>query len=149
MEQPTIEQENELLSVDLNKKENINIEGTNTVLKIGWMKPYTMEKISELILRSDLNREKEIDDESFHDTNYSKFQAKLVSLGVINGVWIIFFHWIYWRYLYYLKGYTYNQLEPITRLIKKKIPALGLYKTIIYAMTMRVTTMTVTEEEAK
>lgn len=73
--------------------------------------------------------------------------AKEVSYGVLNGMKIYFFHWIYWRYLYYVKGYTFNQLEPVIELIKKKIPLREYSKATMLASMNDVTVMSLSKEE--
>ena len=115
MKQPTIQDEKDLLN--LFKKEKINIKGTKKSFKIGYMKGYTMEKLSELSIAYG---EKLGDFGKKAVKKNTKIAAKAVSYGVLNGMKIVFFQWFYWRWLYYIKGYNYEQLEPIIELIKKR-----------------------------
>jgi len=144
MEQPKIQDRKELL--DLFKKEEINIAGTNKVLRIGYIKGYTQEKLSGLGI--DFQQKM-----ATFDKKAMKFKvrsvAKAVSYSVLNGMKIYFFHWAYWRWLYYIKGYTYNQLEPILELIKKKIPLRAYSKSTMLVWSMDVTMMSMTPEEQK
>lgn len=145
MKQPSLKDKQELL--DLFKKESITINGTKDVLKIGYMKGYTLEKLSEISLWIQKNITK-VDNKEITKKKI-KIAAKEVSYGVLNGMKIFFFHWIYWRYLYYIKGYTYNQLEPVIELIKKKIPQTAYTKTIMLASFIDITLMNQSEEEQK
>lgn len=142
IKQPELKDKKELLG--LFKKEKINIPGTKDILKIGYMKGYTLEKLSEISLWWRENYTK-FDKKS---TKYKmRMAAKEVSYGVLNGMKIYFFHWIYWRYLYYVKGYTFNQLEPVIELIKKKIPLREYSKATMLASMNDVTVMSLSKEE--
>ena len=78
-----------------------------------------------------------------------KVAAKEASYGILNGMKIYFFHWFYWRYIYYIKGYTYDQLEPILQEIKKKTPLRAYTKAITFGYIMDITTLNLSEEEQK
>lgn len=139
MNQPTIENQQELLSINENGKTEVVIPGTPDRVKIGWMKPYTLERVSRIILK----KEGRIDD---YDP---KILSQLASLYILNGIKILFFHRIYWRYLYYVKGYRYDQLLPIIETAKKKVPAEAYIKATILASGMKITPMSLTKEEAE
>lgn len=139
MNQPTIENQQELLSINENGKTEVVIPGTPDRVKIGWMKPYTLEQVSRLILK----KEGRIDDYN------PRLLSQLASLYILNGIKIIFFHRIYWRYLYYVKGYRYDQLLPIIETAKKKVPAEAYIKATILASGMKITPMSLTKEEAE
>ena len=143
MKQPSLKEKKELL--DLFKKEEVTVPGTKDVLRIGYMKGYTLEKLSEISLWIQSN----VDKSGNNKINKKKIKiaAKEVSYGVLNGMKIYFFHWIYWRYLYYIKGYTYNQLEPIIEIIKKKIPQKAFTKAIMSASFIDITLMNQSKEE--
>ena len=147
MRQPSIQDEQELLSIQNNEKEELQIPRTTKKVKIGWMKGYTLEKLSKLELNEGIK-------ESDSDTNTviekrSKFLAKAASLCLLNGIRILFFHWIYWRYLYYIKGYAFDQLEPIIIHAKKKVPAAAWYISSALVSRMKITNMTMTQKEAE
>ena len=76
-----------------------------------------------------------------------KLMAKLSSLFVLNGVSIFFMHSLYWRYLYYIKGYRFDQLLPVVETAKKKVPINAYVKAIILASGMKTTSMSMTKEE--
>lgn len=139
MNQPTIKDQEELLSIDSGEKTEVIIPETKYKMRIGWMKPYTLERVSRLILK-----------EEEHISDYDpKVISQLTSLYVLNGMRIFFFHGIYWRYLYYIKGYRYDQLLPVIEIAKKKVPAKAYIKAIILASGMKITPMSLTTEEAE
>ncbi|NDV68594.1 hypothetical protein [Dysgonomonas sp. 25] len=147
MQEPSIQDEKDLLSIQNNEKEDIVIPRTNKILKVGWMKGYTLEKLSKLELKEGL-KENDADSEKVIEQR-SKFMAKAASLCLLNGIKIFFFHWFYWRYFYYLRGYTFDQLEPILVLAKKKVPAASWYIGLALVARMKITNMTMTMEEAE
>lgn len=139
MEQPNIKDQQELISIDNNEVTEVLIPGTKDKVKVGWMKPYTLERSSKLILK----KEQEL------DKYEPKLLSKLASLYILNGVKIFFLHPLYWRYLYYIKGYRYDQLIPIIETAKKKVPVEAYIKAIILASGMKTTLMGMTQEEAE
>lgn len=142
MNQPTVEERKELL--DLFKKEKVNIPGTKKCLKIGYLKGYTLEKISELSIEYG----QKINTFNKKSMKFkTRMAVKVVSYGVLNGMKIYFFNWIYWRWLYYVKGYGYEQLEPIMEVIKKKVPVKLYSKTTILVPIMDITMMAMSKEE--
>lgn len=146
MKQPNITDEKELLSIQENGKDEISIPRTNKKVKVGWMKGYTMEKLSKLELKEGVKAEDE--DTAAVIERRSKFMAKAASLCLLNGMKILFFHPFYWRYLYYVKCYAFDQLEPIIVLSKKKVPAGSWYIVSALVAQMKITNMTMTIEEA-
>lgn len=147
MEQPNIQDEKLLLSIQENHKDEIIIPRTTKNVKIGWMRGYTLERLSKLELNEGV---KANDEDSVKVIEHrSKFMAKAASLCILNGLKILFFHWIYWRYLYYIKGYAFDQLEPIIRIAKKKVPAVSWYISLALVSQMKITNMTMTQKEAE
>lgn len=110
MNQPNIKDQERLLSVNSNELTVVSIPGSKNKVKVGWIKPYTLERVTKLILKNE-SGEEECD---------PKLMAKLSSLFVLNGVSIFFMHSLYWRYLYYIKGYRFDQLLPVVETAKKK-----------------------------
>lgn len=139
MNQPTIKDQQELLSIDSGEKTEVIIPGTKHKVHIGWMKPYTLERVSRLILQKE-ERAGDYD---------PQLLAKLASLYILNGIKIFFFHGIYWRYLHYVKDYRYDQLLPVIETAKKKVPAEAYIRAIILASGMKITPMSLTTEEAE
>lgn len=146
VKRPTKKDEETLLSLDSDKKDEITIPGTNAKVKIGWIKPYTVERISLLHLSSGIGDESGLQDKE-RIKKLSKYASKLTALYLLNGLKIIFFYPFYWRWLYYVKGYDYNQLEGIIQEGKKKIPYMSLLAITAYARESKITNMMMTEEE--
>ena len=137
MNQPDIKDQENLLSVNRNELTEVVIPGTKDTVRVGWIKPYTLERVTRLILQNEGGGE-ECD---------PKLMAKLSSLFVLNGMSIFFLHPFYWRYLYYIKGYRFDQLLPIIKTAKKKVPIDAYVKAIILASGLKTTSMSMTKEE--
>lgn len=156
MDKPTIEDEKELMSIHDNDATIVSIPRSNKTFKVRWIKPYTGERITKLAFANERNKAVtkrmagKVDDESsIKDiSDLSKFSSKLASLCLLNGVKIFFFHWIYWRWLYYVKGYDYKQLSPIIETAKKKMTQGALFLNTVSGVQMKITNMTMTKEEA-
>ena len=137
MNQPDIKDQENLLSVNRNELTEVVVPGTKDTVKVGWIKPYTLERVTRLILQNEKGEE-ECD---------PKLMAKLSSLFVLNGMSIFFLYPFYWRYLYYIKGYRFDQLLPIIKTAKKKVPIDAYVKAIILASGLKTTSMSMTKEE--
>ena len=137
MNQPNIKDQERLLSVNSNELTVVSIPDSKNKVKVGWIKPYTLERVTKLILKNE-SEEEECD---------PKLMAKLSSLFVLNGVSIFFMHSLYWRYLYYIKGYRFDQLLPVVETAKKKVPINAYVKAIILASGIKTTSMSMTKEE--
>lgn len=137
MNQPDIKDQENLLSVNRNELTEVVVPGTKDTVRVGWIKPYTLERVTRLILQNEKGEE-ECD---------PKLMAKLSSLFVLNGMSIFFLYPFYWRYLYYIKGYRFDQLLPIIKTAKKKVPIDAYVKAIILASGLKTTSMSMTKEE--
>lgn len=147
MNKPTIEEQKELLSINSDGKEVVEIPYSKKKFKVGWMKEITKEKLSLLELNSGIEATQEDTPKSVKLK--SKYLAKASSLILLNGWMIIFFHWIYWRYLYYFKGYSANQLLPIVKVGKKKAVLVESYIATTLVAQMKVTNPMMTKEEVE
>lgn len=137
MNQPTIQDQEELLSVNNGGITEVTIPETKDKVSVGWIRPFTLERATLLTLKS----EKEI-----HRSD-TKIMSQLSALFILNGVKIFFLYPFYWRYLYYIKGYRYDQLLPIIETAKKKVPIEAYLKGIILAHGMKITPSSLTREE--
>lgn len=140
MEQPTLQDKQELQSIDSDSYDLVTIPGTKDTFKIRWIKNYTLEQIDRLSLKL-----KEQKDRSL---SY-KYSSQIASLCILNGIKIFFFHPFLWRYFYYVKGYSSEQLIPVIQTAKKKAPVEAHLIITMLSESMTLTAMTVTEEEAK
>lgn len=151
MKKPSEAAEKELISIKNHHKTVVNIPGTNTSVKIGWLKKGAMVKFTELILFSKASDDMEdVKDvlKSVHSQSSLLYQA--CAAIILNNFWKIkLFYWIYWRYLCYWKEYSYEQLEPIIEEGKKKVPVESYYKSMVSLIQMKTTIVTMTKKEAE
>ena len=148
--QPTNAEEQELLDINSCSKSVVRIPNTKSFYKIGWLKPYTSERFTEVIVRSET--EVPISDiEALNQMSIkSKVPSKAASIIILNGYFKIrLLYPILWRYLYFVKEYTYEQLFPIILEGKKKIPLEGYSLDMALLGMMKETKMTMTRKEAK
>lgn len=135
IEMPNIEDEQLLNEVMEDSVDEVGIKDTKKKYKIGWMKKGTMRKISSVAL------EKGEDD---------TLSAKTAALIILNNYWKIkFFYPILWRWFFYVKEYTDDQLSEILAVGKKKVPYIPFLTNTILVTGMRDTIMTMTKEEAE
>lgn len=135
IEMPNIEDERLLNEVMEDSVDEVGIKDTKKKYKIGWMKKGTMRKISSVAL------EKGEDD---------TLSAKTAALIILNNYWKIkFFYPILWRWFFYVKEYTDDQLSEILAVGKKKVPYIPFLTNTILVTGMRDTIMTMTKEEAE
>lgn len=135
IEMPAIEDEKVLDSVMNDASEEVYIAGTKKKYRIGWLKKGTMRKITS---------------ETLGDTKDDTLSAKTAALIILNNYWKIkFFYPILWRWFFYVKEYTDEQLAEIIAVGKKKVPFMAFLTNTILVTGMRDTIMTMTKEEAE
>ena len=135
IEMPSIEDEQLLNDIIEDSVDEVEIKGTGKKYRISWMKKGTMRKISSVAL------EKGEDD---------TLSAKTAALIILNNYWKIkFFYPILWRWFFYVKEYTDEQLSEILSVGKKKVPYIPFLTNTILVTGMRDTIMTMTKEEAE
>lgn len=145
MEKITKEDELELISINNNSKDTVRIPRTNKSYNIGWIKEITKEKLSLLELNSGIDATS--DSNKRNVKKRAKFLSKCASLIILNGIKIHFFYWILWRYLYYIKGYSADQLLPIIQVAKKKVMQVESYLAMVLVSQMNITGAMLTMEE--
>jgi hypothetical protein len=132
---PSVEDEQLLNDVIEDSVDKVSIKGTSKEYKIGWLKKGTMRKMTSVAL------EKGKDD---------TLSVKTAALIVLNNYWKIkFFYPILWRWWFYVKEYTDEQLAEILAVGKKKVPYIAFLTNTILVTGMRDTMMTMTKEEAE
>ncbi|SBV91922.1 hypothetical protein [uncultured Dysgonomonas sp.] len=146
MNKPDTQAQKELLSINSNGKDVIEIPRTKDRYKVGWIRPFTTEKLSLLELNSGIEATNTETDKNVKGR--AKILSKAASYIILNGVSIFFFHWLVWRYFYYIKGYSFDQLLPIIEKAKKKVPQVKLYLGLTLVSHMKITNPTLTKEEA-
>lgn len=132
---PSLEDEKLLNDVMEDSVDEVSIKGTDKKYKIGWLKKGTMRKITSVALE---------------DNKDDMLSAKTSALIVLNNYWKIkFFYPILWRWFFYVKEYTDEQLSEILSVGKKKVPYIAFLTNTILVTGMRDTMMTMTKEEAE
>lgn len=147
MKQATKAAQQELLSIDQNLKTEVLIPRSKKKYNIGWLKPYTTNKISKAVLDNEAPEDGNVTD---FISKKSKVIAKISAYIILNNFWTIkFFHGIFWRWLFYVRQFDYDQLYPIVVEGKKKMLWDGFYISMALAASMMDTTRTMMKEEAE
>ena len=132
---PSLEDEKLLNDVMEDSVDEVSIKGTSKKYKIGWLKKGTMRKITSVALE---------------DNKDDMLSAKTSALIVLNNYWKIkFFYPILWRWFFYVKEYTDEQLSEILSVGKKKVPYIAFLTNTILVTGMKDTIMTMTKKEAE
>lgn len=135
IETPSIEDERLLNDIIEDSVDEVSLKGTNKKYKIGWLKKGTMRKITSVAIE---------------DGNDDMVSAKTAALIILNNYWKIkFFYPILWRWFFYIKEYTDEQLSEIIAVGKKKVPYIQFLTNTILVTGMKDTIMTMTKAEAE
>ncbi len=104
IKEATLDDEKKLLSVTENQADKVLVRGK--AFKVKWMHPGTTSWITRLMLE---------------DGNDDKVLAQCAALIVLNGFWKAhLWFWLVWRWFYYVKQYTSEELFPLFELAQKK-----------------------------
>lgn len=135
IDMPSVDDERLLNEVIEDSMTEVSIKDTSKKYKIGWLKKGTMRKMTSVAL------EKGKDD---------TLSVKTAALIVLNNYWKIkLFYPILWRWWFYVKEYTDEQLSEILAVGKKKVPYIAFLTNTILVTGMRDTMMTMTKDEAE
>lgn len=135
IDMPSVDDERLLNEVIEDSMTEVSIKDTSKKYKIGWLKKGTMRKMTSVAL------EKGDDD---------TLSVKTAALIVLNNYWKIkLFYPILWRWWFYVKEYTDEQLSEILAVGKKKVPYIAFLTNTILVTGMRDTMMTMTKDEAE
>lgn len=127
----------------------VPIPGTRKQVKVRWIKPYTMERLTELWIERDLaSAEVKKGSEVLKDLAKEPYFAfKEAALMILNNdLKIRFFYPFYWRWLAH--KYDETQVVGIIAEGKKKLPLMAHYETMVYSTDMRTDMMKMTTKEA-
>ena len=150
MEQPNLEQRAEYLDIVNNSVSVVPIQGTKRSVKLRWLKPYTMERITKVWIERELAsaRLEKAADVLKDLAKEPYFAFKEAALMILNhDIKIRLFYGIYWRFLAF--KYTEPQMEPIIAEGKKKLPLMAHYYIMAYSLDMRTDMMKMTKKEAE
>lgn len=104
--------------------------------KIRWIRPDVNWKINSLVDTED----KKERSQTIH---------KVFTLGILNSFFKIkFFYPLLWRWFYYVKGYTWEELTPAITLIKKKIPLAAFWQNMALSVEMMTSWRAMEKKEA-
>ena len=104
IEEATRDDEQALVSVVENEKTEVEVRGRK--MYVGWMHPATADWISSLMVK---------------DGDDDKVLAKCAALIRLNGFWKChLFYWFVWRWYYYVRQYTSQEMMPLFEVAQKK-----------------------------
>ena len=150
MKQPTLAQRKEYMDIVDNAVTIVPIKGTKRTVRIRWIKPYTMERITKIWIERDLASARlEGGADVLKDlAKEPYFPFKEAALMILNhDIKIRLFYGIYWRWLAH--KYDETQIEDIVAVGKKKLPLMARYRIMAYSLDMRTDWMTMTKKEAE
>lgn len=135
IDMPTREDEQELNSIRKDGATSVRIPGTRKKYRIRWMKHETLWKVTDILL---------------DDKDDRKTACKMAAAIVLNDYWKIKFWWrVKWRWFYYVKQYSDEQMLPLIVEGKKKVQQSAYYEVIMYSIGMRDTIMTMKKGEVE
>lgn len=150
MKKPGIKVKGEFNSIMNNSSTIVFIPDTKRRVKIKWVGPYLLERLTGLWCERDLTRPQNSGETLKSLCKDSYFNHKQAALFVLNSFFRIkLFYPILWRWYAYIRNYKEHQLTPIIETGKKKIPLLPYWTNIVLTMDMRVDWMTMTQKEAE
>lgn len=150
MKQPDIQARKEYMDIVENSATVVPIIGTRRSVRLRWMKPYTMERLTKVWIERDLaSASVEKGSEVLKDLAKEPYFAfKEAALMILNhDLKIRFLYPFYWRWL--ARRYDETQMVPIIAEGKKKVPLEAHYATMVYSMDMRTDAMKMTRKEAE
>ena len=150
--QPSVEAQNEYLSLVNNDATEVAIPRTKKKYKIHWLKNGQLDKLTRLLMHKK-------DVESHATTGFdaldailedNKLACKAAAIYVLNGYWNMRFrYWWLWRWFYYFRQYDNLQLLPILEEGKKKIPLMQFFATTTSLIGAKGTLMNMRTTEAE
>lgn len=150
MRQPTLEQRKEYLDIVENSVSVVPIKGTKRKVRLRWMKPYTIERITKVWIERDLASVK-VENGSDVLKDLAKepyFAFKEAALMILNNdIKIRLFYGLYWRWLAF--RYNETQMLDIIDEGKKKLPLMAHYGIIVFSLDTRTDMMKMTKKEAE
>lgn len=150
MKQPDKTSRKEYLDAVLDRPTEVVIPGTGRTVKLRGLKPYTLERLTELWQEHDMNVPEDSSDTLRSMCVEPYFTVKQAVLFVLNGYWKIkFLYPFMWRIWAKFRGYTEEQMLPIIVEAKKKIPLTAHWTAMAFSADMRTDWMNLTMKEAE
>lgn len=128
----------------------VKIPGTKRSVSLRGVKPYTLERLTELWIERDATLPEDSSGTLKSACVDPYFAVKEALLFVLNDYWKIklVFPWK-WRIWAKLKGYTDEQMLPIIMEGKKKLQLTAHWKVMAFSTDMRMDWMKMTSKEAE
>lgn len=150
MKRPDINQKKEYFDIVSDSVSIVPIPGTKKTVRMRWIKPYTMERLTSLWIERDLASASvrsggEVLKDLAKEPYFAFKEAALMILN--NDLKIRFLYPLYWRWLAH--RYDETQMVGIIAEGKKKLPLLAHYETMAYSTDMRTDAMKMTKAEAE
>ncbi len=128
----------------------VPIKGTRRKVRIRWMKPYTIERITKVWIERDLasasvNKGSDVLKDLAKEPYFAFKEAALMILN--HDIKIRLFYGLYWRWLAF--RYNETQMVDIIDEGKKKLPLMAHYGILVYSLDMRTDAMKMTKKEAE
>lgn len=150
MKQPNIEAMMGYNEIVNNVPTNVKIPGTKRVVKLRGVKPYTLERLTQLWLKRDEVLAKDGSEVLKDLCKEPYFAVKEACLFVLNSYWgIRLVYPFMWRIWGYFRGYTEAQMNPIILEGKKKLPLMAHWNNMAFSVDMRMDWMKMTKKEAE
>lgn len=122
MEQPNIDIQQKLLELSSQKKSILELGGRRKPVKIGWLRVFTMDKLTEFTLEVELSEPKTEAEKMIFAKKQHRLIAKSAACVLLNSYWKIrLFLWLFWRWIVYVRGYNDIHLSQIIVEGQKKI----------------------------
>ena len=148
--QPTLDARSEYADIESNSLSKVRIPGTRKTVRLRWVKPYTLERLTQVwIERESATERLNNDAEVLKDMAVEPYFAfKEAALFILNhDLKIRLFYPFYWRYWAY--RYDEAKMLPIISEGKKKLPLMAHYEIMAYSTDMRTDLMKMTKKEAE
>lgn len=128
----------------------VEIPGTRRKVKIRGIKPYTIERLTRLWGRRDMQIPETSSDTLRAVCIDPYFSVKCACVMVLNSYWRLrLLYPLKWRIWAFLRGYGEEQMEPIIAEGKKKLPLAPFWRNMAYLTDMRADWMRMTVKEAE
>lgn len=150
MKQPSVKSRAEYDAITNNRPSLVRISGRRRPARIYWLKPYTLERLTEVWLERDAASEnvRNAEDVAKDMLKEPYFAFKEAALAMLNDYWKIrLFYPLYWRFLAW--RYSEEQIAPVVVESKKKLPLMAHYEIMAYSKDMRTDMVKMTKMEAE
>jgi hypothetical protein len=150
MKQPSIDERIEYDSIVNNRPSEVRIAGRKRPVRLYWLKPYTLERLTEVWLERDMASAKiesdvDVAKDMLKEPYFAFKEAALMMLN--HDIKIRLFYPLLWRHL--ARRYSEEQIAPIVAAGKKKLPLVAHYEIMAYSQDMRTDMIKMTKMEAE